>query len=95
MLCYYIDSEAVKIPAVCHYKTLYHFIPHQSQFGIIVNYYKQLEILINNDHGHKIQPPITTDVRDNLHPKCIHLSRKKIVNIFFNFKKFKDKDHNK
>jgi len=75
MLSYYIDSETALIPAVFHYMTWYHFIPQQSQFGIIVNYYKQLGILINNDLDHKIKPPITTGVRCNLHPKCIHLSQ--------------------
>jgi len=61
--------------------SLYHFTAHQSQFGIIVNYYKQLGILINNDHGHKIQPPITTGVGDNL-SIC---PEQKSVNILFNF----------
>jgi len=41
MLSYYNDSETAVIPAVCHYMRLSYIIPHRSQFGIIVNYYKQ------------------------------------------------------
>jgi hypothetical protein len=59
------------------------FIPYLSQFGIIVNYYKQLGIIINNDLGHKIQPPITTGDRSNLHPKVYPSVLSRTVSTYF------------